>query len=371
MISFLTLLYVGVLAILVKLKVIRLTLWWKLSPLVWLVFLLVVLFIPMQWGAPTGAVTMFQYVVEVVPSVTGRVVEVPAQPLIPMKKGDVLFKIDPRPFQYEVDRLKAALTEAEQAIPQLKTALDSAKAAVAQATSERDRAKREYERNLKLQEQGAAPEREVIRWRTAYETAEAAIRDADAREEKARLAYESDTTVAQLRAQLNTAEYDLGQTTVTAPSDGFVIGLTLLPGQRVSRLVARGWMSYVNQDQTRLVAGINQNMLRHVKPGQRSEVVLKLYPGNTFGATVESIAYMTPQGQLQPSSIVPMAPTAQQLPAPYGVILKLDDEMRELHRVPGGAVGAAAIYTDSVKATHLIRRVMIRMKAWLNYIIPS
>ena len=370
MISFLTLLYVGVLAILVKLKVIKLTLWWKLSPIVWLVFLLVVLFIPMQWGAPTGAVTMFQYVVEVVPSVTGRVVEVPAQPLIPMKKGDVLFKIDPRPFQYEVDRLKAGLTEAEQAIPQLKAALDSAKAAVAQATSERDRAKREYDRNLKLQEQGAAPEREVVRWRTAYETAQAAIRDAEAREEKARLAYVADTTVAQLRAQLDDAEYDLGQTTVTAPSDGFVIGLTLLPGQRVSRLVARGWMTYVDQEHTRLIAGINQNMLRHVNPGQRGEVVLKLYPGKTFGATVESIAYMTPQGQLPPSGIAPMAPTSQQLPAPYGVVLKLDEDAPALPRIPGGAVGTAAIYTDSVRATHLIRRVMIRMEAWLNYIIP-
>lgn len=97
-------------------------------------------------------------------------------------------------------------------------------------------------------------------------------------------------------------------------------------------------------------------------------LVLLAAPGKTFGATVESIAHMTPQGQLQPSGLVPMAPTAGQLPAPYGVKLKLDEELREL--VPGGAVGTAAIYTDSVKATHLIRRIMMRMQAWLNYIIP-
>ncbi|MEE9287353.1 MAG: efflux RND transporter periplasmic adaptor subunit [Gammaproteobacteria bacterium] len=369
MIVFLTLCYVGVLAILVKLKVIKLTLWWKISPAVWFVFLLTALIIPMQWGAPAGAVTMFQTVVEIVPNVSGEVIEVPAKPLTPMKKGDVLFKIDPRPFQYRIDRLKAGLTEAEQAIPQLKTSLDSAKAAVSRATAERDRAKREYERNLKLQEQGAAPEREVVRWRTAYETAQATIRDARASEERARLAYESDTTVAQLRADLNTAQYDLTQTTVTAPADGFVTGLTLRPGQRVTNMPLRSWVAYVSQDQIRLVAGINQNMLRHVKPGQRAEVVLKLYPGKTLGAIVESVAYMTPQGQLQPSGIAPSAPTPQQLPAPYGVILKLDEAVRELHRVPGGAVGTAAIYTDSVRLTHIIRRVMVRMDAWLNYII--
>ncbi len=130
MIVFLTLCYVGILAILVKLKVIKLTLWWKISPAVWFVLLLVVLFIPMLWGAPAGTVTAFQYVVEIVPNVSGEVIEVPAKPLTPMKKGDVLFKIDPRPFQYRIDRLKAGLTEAEQAIPQLKTSLDSAKAAV-------------------------------------------------------------------------------------------------------------------------------------------------------------------------------------------------------------------------------------------------
>jgi multidrug resistance efflux pump len=207
-----------------------------------------------------------------------------------------------------------------------------------------------------------------VRWRTAYETAQAAIRDARASEERARLAYELDTTVVQVRADLNTAQYDLEQTTVTAPADGFVIGLTLRPGQRVTNLPLRSWIAYVYQDLTRLVAGINQNMLRHVKPGQRAEVVLKLYPGKTLGATVESIAYMTPQGQVQPSGLVPMAPTAGQLPAPYGVVLKLDEELREL--VPGGAMGTTAIYTDSVKATHLIRRIMMRMQAWLNYIVP-
>jgi multidrug resistance efflux pump len=322
----------------------------------------------MQWGAPAGAVTLFQDVVEIVPNVSGEVIEVPARTLAPMKRGDVLFKIDPRPFQYTVDRLTAALSEAEKDIPQLKAALDSAKAAVSRATSERDRAKQEYERNVVLQEQGAAPEREVVRWRTAYETAEAAIRNAEAGEERARLAYESDTTVARVRAELNSAEFDLEETTVTAPADGFVIGLTLRPGQRVTNLPLRTWVAYVYQDQTHLLVGINHNLLRHVRPGQRAEVVLKLYPGKVFGATVDSIAHMTPQGQLQPSGLVPMAPIAGQLPAPYGVKLKLDEELREL--VPGGAVGTAAIYTDSVKATHLIRRIMMRMQAWLNYIIP-
>ncbi len=375
MIVFLTLCYVAVLAILIKLKVIKLNLWWKLSPLVWLLLLLIVFFIPMQWGAPAGTVTMFQSVVEIVPNVSGEVVEVSAKGLTPMKKGGVLFKIDPRPYQYQVDRLEAMLAEAEQAVPQLKAALDAATATLARTKSERDRAKIEYERNQKLVKESAAAMREVVRWRTALRSAEAAILEAQARERQARLAYKSEieginTTVARISADLKNAEYNLDQTIVKAPSDGFVIGLTLLPGQRVTNLPVRTWMSFVDLENSSLMVGINQILLRHVKPGHRAEVVLKLYPGKTLGATVESIAYMTPQGQLQPSGLVPPAPTGQQPPAPYGVVLKLDEDLPELYRVPGGAVGTAAIYTDSVKVAHIIRRVMVRMEAWMNYIIP-
>ena len=103
MIVFLTLCYVGVLAVLVKLKIIRMTLWWKLSPLAWVVLLLVALIIPMQWGAPAGSVMVYQHVVEIVPDVSGTVTEVSAKPLQRMEQGDVLFRIDPVPFEATVE----------------------------------------------------------------------------------------------------------------------------------------------------------------------------------------------------------------------------------------------------------------------------
>jgi multidrug resistance efflux pump len=149
-----------------------------------------------------------------------------------------------------------------------------------------------------------------------------------------------------------------------------VIGLTLRTGQRVTNLPVRTWMAYVSSEASRLIAGINQNMLRHVRAGQKAEVVFKLYPSRTFTATVETIAPLTPQGQLQPSGIVPTAPTPNLMPATYGVILKLDDKASAVQRLPGGAMGIAAIYTDNVKATHIIRKVMMRMQSWINYIIP-
>ena len=99
-------------------------------------------------------------------------------------------------------------------------------------------------------------------------------------------------------------------------------------------------------------------------------MILKLYPGQTFSATVEAVAYITPAGQLQPSGNVPTALQPDQTPMPYGVILALDDERIDASKLPGGAVGKAAIYTNHAKATQLIRRVELRMQSWLNYIVP-
>ena len=51
--------------------------------------------------------------------------------------------------------------------------------------------------------------------------------------------------------------------------------------------------------------------------------------------------------------------------------LRLDEEADiDVASLPGGAVGTAAVYTDKMRASHVIRRVMIRMEAWMNYIKP-
>ena len=100
---------------------------------------------------------------------------------------------------------------------------------------------------------------------------------------------------------------------------------------------------------------------------------MKMLPGTVLNATVKGVAYMTPEGQLTPSGNVPLAPNASTVPQPYGVELILDDQTLLTaggSHVPGGSVGTAAIYTESVAATHIIRKVMLRMDAWLNYLLP-
>ena len=241
MIVFLTLCYCAVLFLLVKVGVIKLNTFWKLSPLLWALLLFIVLFIPMQWGAPTGPVRTFNPVVEVVPNVTGEVISVPVKPLAKLKKGDILFEIDPVPFQAAVDRNQAQLAEAQQAVPQLKASLDAALAAVVESEANRNLAKDEYDRfrqaNENARKQGNASmpfsELDVEQRRLTFVASEASVSRAKANAEQARLAYTSqingvNTNVARLEAELRKSEYDLEQTQVRAPAEGLVLGLTLV-----------------------------------------------------------------------------------------------------------------------------------------------
>ena len=80
---------------------------------------------------------------------------------------------------------------------------------------------------------------------------------------------------------------------------------------------------------------------------------------------------MSESGQLRPSGDVPQQPTGQRPPGQYAVILNIKDAAELPLGIPGGAIGTAAIYTESARATQIIRKVMVRMQTWMNYIIPS
>lgn len=375
MIVFLTLCYVGVLALLVKSGLIRLNLWWKLSPLVWLLLLLGVLFVPMQWGAPSGNVTQYQFVTQVTPNVAGTVISVDATVNRPTRKGEELFRIDPTPYQYQVDQARAALAEAEQAVPQLKAAWNAAAAATVRAEVARDLAKSEYDiaEKTRSSDAGAISKLRVLKEQQGLKSADAVLTQARANEEQARLRYQSNidgsnTTVAQRRSQLATAEYNLAQTRVTAPDDGVPLAVSLRPGQRVGTVRGGSALAYALDGETQLILWIPQTYARHVRPGQEAEVVFQLYPGRTLPATVNSMTRMNAAGEILPSARLPSPPSGPAAAGQYAVLLDMDPTSLPEGGIPGAALGVAAIYTESAKPTQLIRRVMLRMQAWLYYL---
>src|SRR5262245_8755794 len=112
---------------------------------------IVLLLLIMNYNHPfTTNARIYFAVTPVFPSVRGRVIEVPVQANLPLKEGDVLFRVDTQPFQYIVDQKKAALAEAEQNVKQLKASLDQATAATQRANAQFELAQQNYDRQAEL-----------------------------------------------------------------------------------------------------------------------------------------------------------------------------------------------------------------------------
>jgi RND family efflux transporter MFP subunit len=312
MIAFMTLCYVGVLAVLVKLKILPNSIATWLSTVGWMLLLFIVLFIPMQWGAPAGPVRAVTYTVQIIPNVAGPVLEVPVVPNTPLKKGDVLFTIEPTTYQAAVDSTQAQLSFQRLRVEQFTT----------------------------LASRGAGNRFQVD---------------------------EAEARVRQLEADLETAKWNLQETTVRAPSDGFVTTVGLRPGQRVVTFPLQPAMTFIDTSQIVLGLQIQQIYKRHLKIGQPVEVAFKTRPGKIYTGKIQAIIRVTSGSQMLTSGTV--LPAQQIQAEPFWVRVDLDDDEAE-KTLSAGAAGTAAVYTSSATMTHLIRKVMIRMESYLNFINP-
>jgi multidrug resistance efflux pump len=316
---------------------------------------------------------VFQRVVQIVPHITtpGRVREILAQPNTPIKKGDVIFKIDPQPFQFEVDRLQAALAAAQQSVPQLKSSLDQASAGVEKATAQLNLAKAELERQQELFTKQVVAQAALDRAQRNAETAGQAVAEVRAAEDRARLAYQSNigsdnTAVAQVRQQLAAAKYNLDESVVRAPCDGYAVNLQLVPGAVVS--AAASILPFVcDRDASNLgmvVASFMQGPYLQIKPGEYAEVIFPMYPGRVFPGKVVTTIDIASEGQLTATGLFPGIGSPSN--ARFAVRIRLDDA--EQLRLPAGAQGDAAIYSGNVQIAGVIRMALMRITSWTNYL---
>jgi len=316
----------------------------------------------------------YQPVARVGARVSGRVVEVPVQPNVQLQQGDILFRIDDEPYLAEVERLKAALAEAEQNVPQLKAAVDAADAEISRSRSERAQASREYERSKELAKKGAGRDQEVDRWQTQMQTWDAAIRAAQAQKQQAKLAYESqingvNTTVAQLQASLKKAEWELAETIVYAPAEGIVTQVGLVSGSIVGQTAASHQLSFIYNKQRIYIVSFSQNSKRHIKPGDGVEVAFDSLPGTIINGTVDKIVPAMGEGQLSPGGELFTRNQAVPRGRFFIRLLIEDKEFENSELLPiAGSGGAVAVYTDKMKVIRIIRRVLIRMYTWMNFL---
>jgi multidrug resistance efflux pump len=350
---------------------------------------LTVIILFMNIVAPSSHdVRAMNYTIPIVPRVSGQVTEVPIEPNRPIKKGDVLFKIDPVPYEQamkaaeaKLAELKVGLISAQAYQRGLDDELKNAQAATESLVARLDLSKKRVEQYTVLAASGAGRRAEQEQAESDVANLASQISGTKANESKIRQKIESRTEageideVAQAKAQIAKAEadvinakYDLDGCVHLAPANGRVTNLALQPGVRATTVASNAVMSFIQEDDPWILAFYHQNELRYVEPGNEAEVYLKTYPGRIIKCKVDSIMWATAQGQMPISGWVGTTAGLGLLDDRIAVRLLVEPKDKDLF-LAAGAAGAGAIYTDEVPFLHIIRKVFVRVSAKIDWFV--
>jgi multidrug resistance efflux pump len=338
--------------------------------------------------APSSAdVRVVNYVVAVNSRVQGMVVDVPITPNKHIKRGEVLFRLDPRPmeieiagFRAQIDALQAQLLSAGASTTgygeQVRNARGSREAIASQLRLAKEREKQTRE----LAATGAGSQYDYQQAQTNVTNLQAQLDSAVATERSAQakvgaknskgdqdVVADVKAQIQRAQSQLADAEWRLEQTVYRAPADGVVVALSLRPGAMAVPLPITPAMTFVEDDQW-IMAIFRQNEVRKIKPGQEAEIALKMYPGRIIKCKVDSIMWATAQGQLPIGTMNTGGGVAPVPPNSLAVRLLADRNDRTLF-MASGAAGNGAVYTDSGAPIHILRKVLIRVSAKLDWLI--
>lgn len=246
-----------------------------------------------------------------------------------VKKGQALFQMDRRPYQYKRDQAKAQLEK---------------------AISLKSYASYQLKLSKDLVRKGAGPQEDVQKWESQLAAEGAAIKLAEAEE---------------LQAQ-----FYLDNTLITAPEDGYLINIQVRPGMLAGDYRIGAIASFVCDADRFLLADLFQENLKYVNPGQEVEVAFNLYPGQIFKGKVDSVWMGSRDGQILPSGYLPKFDyKSPEYPrTQFGVAIKLDGLDQD--KFPIGAQARAVIYTRPFSPFAAIRKVDIRSYSWFNFLYP-
>jgi len=256
------------------------------------------------WRLDHAATTDDAYVyadtISVVPEVSGRIVELPVRDNLAVHKGDLLLRIDPRPYQAALNQARARLDALNQQILLTQRSVnaqqynaEAVKAAVERARAAANQATDTLRRTEPLLAQGYTSAEEVDRARTAQRATQAELNASALQARQAAAAVSGvDALVAQraeAQAQIAIAELNLEFTEVRAPFDGRVVSLRTTVGQFASAL--KPVFTLIDSRHWYVVANFRETDLRQIRPGTRATVYLMSDTGKRFAGEVDSIGF--------------------------------------------------------------------------------
>ncbi|WP_312072605.1 HlyD family secretion protein [Atlantibacter sp.] len=311
--------------------------------------------------------------IPIVPQVTGVVIEVTQKQNQLIKKGEMLFRLDPTRYETRLKKLQADLVTAEYATKVLASQFQEALAITEQASAERDKFFKDYQRYLTGSRAKVNPfsERDIDTARQQYLSQEAVVKAslADQQQIKSQInsrVFGEQSEVASLRAQVAEATYNLAQTVVRAPENGYVTQVLVRPGTYAAALPLRPVMVFIPEQKRQVMAAFRQNSLLRLQPGDEAEVVFNALPGQVFPGKLVSISPIVPTGAYQSQGTLQ---TLNITPGGDGVIATIIlDPNEEIDALPDGIYAQAAVYSDHFSHVSVMRKVLLRMTSWMHYL---
>ncbi|MEJ6514785.1 MAG: HlyD family secretion protein [Pseudomonadales bacterium] len=278
------------------------------------VVLIGTLIFAMNYNHPYSEVSREYFVTTpIVPGVSGIATKVHVEPNQRLDKDDIMFQIDPIPYENKVKQLNA----------QLVAALD------------------DQVRAKELMVKGVGRQRDLD------------IADAQ---------------VDSLEAQMNSAQYDLSRTTVRAPGNGYVTQFSLRPGIMAVSMPLRPVAVFVQDESGYLIAWFRQNSMQRLQVGYEAEAAYDGIPGTVFKGEILAVLPVLAEGQIQPTGNLMTISSRQ--PGRIPVRIRITDERLKDYTIPGGAYAQTAAYSDHLHYVAIMRRILLRMSSWMNYLFP-
>lgn len=315
------------------------------------------------------------YVVAVAPEVAGRVIRVSVRNNQTVEAGQLLFELDPEPYQIAVERARAELESVRRQVGASTAGIDSALAALRaaeagelEARQDRDRLERLYR-----EDPGTISLRRLEISRAAFEQTSSQVAAARAEVQRAREqeggSGEDNAKLRSAAAALEQAERDLGNTRLRASSAGLItdlrteVGLYAGAGTPVLTLIALNDL-WINAEMT-------ENNLGHLQPGTPVRIVLDARPGEVFDGYVRSIGAGVSVGPQNPPGSLPTVQnnrdwlrTAQRFPV---IVEFAPGALRDRGSLRIG--GQAEVMAFPIRGNPLnpLGRAFLRLMSWLSY----
>lgn len=330
-------------------------------------------FTPYTQQARVGA-----FVIPVAAEVAGRVIRVNVRNNQEVKAGDVLFEVDPQPYQIAVDRARADLESTRRQIGASTAGIASAQANLRAAQANELKARQDNQRleGLYRDDPGTISVRLLEVSRANREQAVSQVAAARAEVQRAREqeggSEEDNALLRSAATALSKAELDLANTQIRARSAGLITDLRTDAGQFAA--VGSPVMTLITIHDVWISADMTENNLGRVRVDTPVAIVLDALPGEVFDGRVRSVGYGVSVGQTPAPGTLPSVQNSRDWLRPaqrFPVIIEFSEEskarLRDSRAMRAGGQAEVMAFPSQGNPLNPLGRLFLGLMSWLSY----